>query len=280
MIMPTSNTTHFFLLSCMFFLASCLLISGCSDRSQPVTVAKIKQLQQLQPKKTVTGEKTCNATRPLCEKTLLKAPATNKAMPIPEIPEDTFEPHTPVCITDKNDPNFGDFDPSACSELVEAIATRKGLPADPGPAGKKDVKGLDSNNNGIRDDVERYLEIVYNDPELAPVLDILKKEAVKYQKQLESWESKEMVLAISDENDIEGWCQITLLRKHFPENATSVRHLYEALVFNTYERLIAWNRINSYYSGMTFSMPDDEIISKECNIPLEQLEAMYDDPVE
>ncbi len=40
-----------------------------------------------------------------------------------------------------------------------------GLPPDPGLAGKTTVEGVDSNNNGFRDDVERYIALNY--PELS-----------------------------------------------------------------------------------------------------------------
>ena len=36
------------------------------------------------------------------------------------------------------------------------------LPPDPGEAGKKTLLGIDSNNNGVRDDVERWIYITYN----------------------------------------------------------------------------------------------------------------------
>ncbi len=37
------------------------------------------------------------------------------------------------------------------------------LPPDPGEAGKATVKGIDSNNNGVRDDVERWIAFTFQD---------------------------------------------------------------------------------------------------------------------
>ncbi len=42
-----------------------------------------------------------------------------------------------------------------------------GLPPDPGLAGKTTVEGVDSNNNGVRDDVERFIVLEF--PDLKPV---------------------------------------------------------------------------------------------------------------
>ena len=39
------------------------------------------------------------------------------------------------------------------------------LPPDPGEAGKQTLAGIDANNNGVRDDVERYIMLTYPDSE-------------------------------------------------------------------------------------------------------------------
>lgn len=39
------------------------------------------------------------------------------------------------------------------------------LPADPGPAGDATIEGVDSNDNGIRDDIERWIGLNYRDSE-------------------------------------------------------------------------------------------------------------------
>ena len=127
--------------------------------------------------------------------------------------------------------------------------------------------GVDSNLNYIRDDVERYIEIVYDDSSLAPVLAALKKEAIKYQKQLEYWESKEMVLAVGEEGEMQEWCTLKLMSEHIGDHHNRASSFFQAQIFNTYERLQAWNRINAYHSGMTFTMPDDEILSSQCTSP-------------
>lgn len=36
-----------------------------------------------------------------------------------------------------------------------------GLPPDPGPAGLATLAGIDSNSNGVRDDIERYIALTY-----------------------------------------------------------------------------------------------------------------------
>ncbi len=42
-----------------------------------------------------------------------------------------------------------------------ALATALDLPPDPGKAGEQTLEGVDSNHNGVRDDVERYIALHY-----------------------------------------------------------------------------------------------------------------------
>lgn len=44
-----------------------------------------------------------------------------------------------------------------------SIASIPELPPDPGEEGKKTVAGIDSNNDGVRDDVERYIALTVTD---------------------------------------------------------------------------------------------------------------------
>lgn len=41
--------------------------------------------------------------------------------------------------------------------------TNDGLPPDPGKAGKQTLMGIDSDGDGLRDDVQRYIYLTYPD---------------------------------------------------------------------------------------------------------------------
>lgn len=53
-----------------------------------------------------------------------------------------------------------EFSPSLPVELTFSTLP---LPGDPGEAGRRDLLGIDANNNGVRDDIERYIAFTYPD---------------------------------------------------------------------------------------------------------------------
>lgn len=63
-----------------------------------------------------------------------------------------------------------------------------GLPPDPGEAGKVTLEGIDSNHNGLRDDVERYIAIKYQNS--AKTRAVLTQYAVATQAALEDASDK------------------------------------------------------------------------------------------
>ena len=55
------------------------------------------------------------------------------------------------------------YSSSGSSSTPPTAQEPPGLPPDPGPAGKATLAGVDSNDNGVRDDVERYIAINHQD---------------------------------------------------------------------------------------------------------------------
>lgn len=55
------------------------------------------------------------------------------------------------------------YSSSGSSSAPSTAQEPPGLPPDSGPAGKATLAGIDSNGNGVRDDVERYIAINHQD---------------------------------------------------------------------------------------------------------------------
>ena len=60
-------------------------------------------------------------------------------------------------------PDFLDTDPDCQSEPPGEPPGNDGLPPEPGEAGKLTLAGIDSDNDGIRDDIQRYIALTYPD---------------------------------------------------------------------------------------------------------------------
>ncbi|MGI9273476.1 MAG: hypothetical protein ACR2PT_01275 [Endozoicomonas sp.] len=135
------------------------------------------------------------------------------------------------------------------------------LPPDPGEAGLVGLDGIDSDQDGVRDDVQRFIEVEM------PVSEVIRKAirelAVISQKELTNAYNKEMVLAMGAESEAAVDCFLYRTDGD-PEN--NLERL-QARLFNTLERLKAWSKVNSYFSGMTFTVPDD--LEAQCDFDVE-----------
>ncbi|MGI9279661.1 MAG: hypothetical protein ACR2PX_08515 [Endozoicomonas sp.] len=135
------------------------------------------------------------------------------------------------------------------------------LPPDPGAEGLIGLTGIDSNQDGIRDDVERFIERVL--PDSIEKKETIRAMAISRQKIYESVENRDLVIELGTEVDIASDC-FFFLSDGDPEN---ILKKLEAATVNTEERARAWNKINSYFSGMSFTLPDD--LSSQCSFKTE-----------
>jgi hypothetical protein len=63
-------------------------------------------------------------------------------------------------------PDFMDTDPDCQTDPpTDPPDTGDGLPPDPGEAGKATIEGIDSDQDGLRDDIQRYIALTYPDSE-------------------------------------------------------------------------------------------------------------------
>lgn len=139
-----------------------------------------------------------------------------------------------------------------------------GLPPDPGKAGKQTLEGIDSDNDGVRDDIQRYIAIEY--PHSEKMRRVLTDKAKADQALILNAHDKEKVLEINVEQDK----TIDCLWYIDPGAASANRKKLKAQMLNTEERIRAWIKADSHLGGMTFRLPDDD--KAQCNFDPDQME--------
>ena len=118
--------------------------------------------------------------------------------------------------------------------------------------------GVDSNNNGVRDDVERWIYKTYKDKH--PIhIDIAMQAGRAYKKVLET---PERAKEIYNEVDKVAYCEIyyKLNAKYFNEPTLvqediDDRYFRHKIYFNTKERMDAYIQYDTLLSGDTYTLP-------------------------
>lgn len=130
------------------------------------------------------------------------------------------------------------------------------LPVDPGEEGKKTLLGIDSNNNGVRDDVERWIYLSYKEP---IERGIFMQSARAYQKVIvDPSKAHETVVYL----DMALSCEFYWQYEAKDNNETYLLDEYKnmgkeikAVQFNTLARHMAYERYNAEFSGEILSSP-------------------------
>ncbi|RZI43936.1 hypothetical protein EGT07_00430 [Herbaspirillum sp. HC18] len=121
------------------------------------------------------------------------------------------------------------------------------------------LKGIDADNNGIRDDIDRLIAAKY--AATSAVKKAAEQKARALQKNMEATTRKE-TLAAADEIMRAGQCTYKTL-PHATEQDAKFRGQMskeiEALTANTKERFTAYWKAESLKSGAVFSQPDEPI---------------------
>ncbi len=136
----------------------------------------------------------------------------------------------------------------------EEIINGYKLPPQPDPKiNNSTLLGIDSNNNGVRDDVERYIYKTYTEP---LEIGIFMQSARAYQKQIENPSLAHETVKYSDDALS---CSFYLLDT---EQIINDEYQYyknekklEKILLNTIERHIAYQKYNSQFNGQVLSIP-------------------------
>ena len=118
--------------------------------------------------------------------------------------------------------------------------------------------GIDSNNNGVRDDVERWIYQTYKDKH--PIhIDIAMQAGRAYKKVLET---PERAKEIHNEVDKAAYCEMyyKLNAKYFNEHILvhediNDRYFRHKIYFNTKERMDAYIQYDTLLSGDSYTLP-------------------------
>lgn len=140
------------------------------------------------------------------------------------------------------------------------------LPPDPGEAGKQTIAGIDSNNNGVRDDVERHIYHAYPNDKEARAL--LTGNAVTLQRllQVSDEDSNQNVLADTFDSYLAAQvCLIALLG----DSAADAFDGLKRVVVNTPDRIRAYFDAHDSTAGGFYQVPEN--LEDACGTTTSQL---------
>jgi hypothetical protein len=126
-----------------------------------------------------------------------------------------------------------------------------GIPPDPGKAGKATLEGIDSDNDGVRDDVQRWIALTYPDSEKTRAALI---QFVRPQQDflLDAKDKDGAIKAAQDRQK-----SIECLYYIRPEDAGDIISGLRAVTLNTRERSLAYIAADALLSGEVFTLADD-----------------------
>ncbi len=141
---------------------------------------------------------------------------------------------------------------------TDDIVDDSGLPPDPGKAGKATLAGIDSDDDGLRDDVQRYIVLTYQDSEKTRAA--LTQEAQMMQNALLDAGNKEKSIRHGEESGRSSACLSYVLGSL--EAKRAARDKLNSIILNTDERNYAYFAYNEQLGGeVFFSVPYNERVS-------------------
>lgn len=138
-----------------------------------------------------------------------------------------------------------------------AISTEQLVP-DPGEEGRKSLPGIDSDKDGIRDDVQRMIIEKYGKEDNPNIVPALKQFARAYQKVLETVDVKEENIKATRISFNAIYC-LTAIEGEVSDKTSIV----QAKFLNTKERLQAYKKADLNFHGQSGKIPDD--LGSYCN---------------
>jgi hypothetical protein len=142
-----------------------------------------------------------------------------------------------------------------------------GLPPDPGDEGKKTLEGIDSDGDGVRDDIQRHIAITY--PDSARTRAALTQNAKAIQNALLEAEDEQASIVLGHERMRAVNCLIHTLGA---ETTLSVFDEFRAQMLNTDERSRAYIKADAHRSGQSFPRVQDSEKSAFCDFNSDALE--------
>ncbi|MBA6295466.1 hypothetical protein [Colwellia sp. MB02u-9] len=170
------------------------------------------------------------------------------------------------------------FNPDDLSWSFTGEITNLNLPPDPGAAGKISIAGIDSDNDGIRDDIQRFIFLNYLNAEITQnaLIDV----AIILQNSLTST-TKNQAIQTAELLDRATECLIYATSMRVGENQISLETIEDAQdihnallsqVVNTEDRLNAYLNHQEFLGGETFSSAamTQESLKESCTFNVNQ----------
>lgn len=141
-----------------------------------------------------------------------------------------------------------------------------GLPPDPGDAGKATLEGIDSDANGVRDDIQRYVALSH--PGSARTRAALTSLSQSMQLALVGASDKRA----STDNVIEIFRAKECLSHIRPEDQSTISSQLRAQMLNTLQRSEAWILVDKHFSGQTYGSPPRSQWKLQCRFDPDTME--------
>lgn len=149
------------------------------------------------------------------------------------------------------------------AERILEVESQVYLPPDPGLNGDASLLGYDSDGNGVRDDIQRYLELRYFDElELKVVFYDYASELLNRMHVVN--ESRETIQNLYRESGNSHWCLIWLNSNSKRDYKSEIRELSKR-VFNTLARYKADRMFESKLAGMRISAKNPDTYYIYCD---------------
>lgn len=142
---------------------------------------------------------------------------------------------------------------------IKIVIHDQPVPPDPGEPGKATLQGIDSDADGLRDDIQRWIVLNYYHSTSTQLA--LRQHALAYQ----------ALLAAAGDRDASLATAPSLLRAidclHYlrPTDAGEIGILLKATVLNTELRSIEWINANKHLSGQRFPLPSESEERLQCD---------------
>ena len=137
--------------------------------------------------------------------------------------------------------------PLPITVVITAISD-DGLPPDPGEAGKQTVLGIDSDNDGVRDDIQRYIYFTYpNEPNIRSALTQMARKS-------QGWFTPDLSEEAAYDISVESGTAAECLWYVGGENANELRKSLKAEILNTLARSRQYLEYDKLLAGNFFSL--------------------------
>ena len=136
-------------------------------------------------------------------------------------------------------------------------ASSNGLPPDPGEAGKATLEGIDSDGDGVRDDVQRYISSTYKDNEKA------QKIITQFAKIKQSFLLNTDMEKQTENAKLKG-LNIGCIYYYWRDEANDMLKDLKMEFLNTKERVIANIKASSLLGGESFELVTGEALKNSC----------------